>query len=207
MDLEKIKSVVLNQLTGVNGLYSLKLQNHIYGCFIIMEDIAQGTLDVSENIISTPKFSFDLDGEFGNIGIRYGFAMESKLVLDTYSKEYKEQWLGVFKDIDLQREINEVDKIEDCIIEVLQKEIKSDDAFFLSSLDTGALPQDWIEKAFGLINEVEEDSNKTLLSKAQTEKPLRTKKRLAVTRRNNNNNKIVKNVKKSLSKTRRVHFS
>ncbi len=201
MELEKIKSVVLNQLNESNGLYSLKLQNHIYGCFIIMEDIAQSVLDISDNIISTPKFSFNLDEHFGEIGIRYGFAMESKLALDMWSNEYKEMWLSVFRDIDLQKDINEVDKVEDCIIAIIQTAIKPDDAFFLSALDTGSLPQDWIEKAFQLINPVEEKSDKTLLSKAQTEKPLRTKKRLAVTRRQHFIEKSAQ--KKRLSNTRR----
>ena len=199
MDLDKIKSVVLNQLTGANGLYSLRLQNHIYGCFIIMEDIAQVAVDVSENIISTPKFSFDLDEQFANIGIRYGFAMDSKLTVDTCTKEYKDMWMEVFHDVDLQRDIDNVDKIEDCLIAVIQTVVKIEEAFFLSALETGSLPQDWIEKAFGLINAVEEDSNKTLLSKAQIEKPLRNRKRLAVTRRHF----LGKGAQKRLNKTQR----
>lgn len=181
----KIKTTVLNQLTGANGLYSLKLQNHIYGCFIIMEDIAQGAIDVSGNIISTPKFSFDLDEQFGHIGIRYGFAMDSKLAIEEFSTEYKTGWLELFRDINLLKDIDEVDKIEDCLITVIQTTIKTDDAFFVSALETGSLPQEWIERAFNLINVRDnDDSSKNMISKAQTEKPLRTKKRLAVTRRN-----------------------
>ena len=186
MDLDNIKSVVLNQLTGTNGLYSLKLQNHIYGCFIIMEDIAQSAVDVSGNIIYTPKFSFDLGEQFVNIGIRYGFAMDGNLALDTYSDEYKNMWIELFRDIDLQKDINEVDKIEDCLIAIIQTVVNPEDAFFLSALETGSLPQEWIERAFNLINPRDEDNtSKTMISKAQTEKPIRTKKKLAVTRRHN----------------------
>lgn len=197
MDLNKIKSAVLSELTDTNGLNSLKLQNHIYGCFIIMEDIAQGVLDVSGNIISTSKFSFDLDKQFSDIGIRYGFVMDTKLTLNEYDDSYKEIWLKYFNDIDFQRDIDEVDKIEDCLIAVLQTSVKPEEAFFFNALNTGTLTQEWIEKALGLIKGVESHT----ISNAICEKPLCAKKKhLAFTRRSHP--KTV-STKKSLAKTRR----
>ena len=204
MDLAKIKSVVLNQLTNTNGLYSLKLQNHIYGCFIVMEDIAQHTIDISGTTLSTPKFTFDCDKQFNEIGLRYGFAMDTKLILDIFTPEYKATWLQYFKDIDIAQDINEVDKIEDCLIEVVQSLVKTEDNFFISALETGSLPQEWIEKVLNLINpplEKEIEVEKTAISTAVTEKPL-AKRRLATTRRVGQ--KSTSN-KKSLAKTRRHH--
>jgi hypothetical protein len=209
MDLAKIKSAVLNQLTNTNGLYSLKLQNHIYGCFIVMEDIAQHNIDVSGTTLSTPKFTFDCDKQFNEIGLRYGFAMDTKLTLDTFTPEYKATWLQYFKDIDIAQNISEVDKIEDCLIEVVQSLVKAEENFFISALETGSLPQEWIEKVLNLINppsppsppspDKEIDVEKTAISTAITEKPL-AKRRLATTRRAGN--KTTSN-KKSLAKTRR----
>jgi hypothetical protein len=204
MDLPKIKSVVLNQLTNTNGLYSLKLQNHIYGCFIVMEDIAQHTIDISGTTLSTPKFTFDYDKQFNEIGLRYGFAMDTKLTLDIFTPEYKATWLQYFKDIDIAQDINEVDKIEDCLIEVIQSLVKTEENFFISALETGSLPQEWIEKVLNLINppiEKEIEVEKTAISTAVTEKPL-AKRRLATTRRIGQ--KSTSN-KKSLAKTRRHH--
>jgi len=204
MDLPKIKSVVLNQLTNTNGLYSLKLQNHIYGCFIVMEDIAQHTIDISGTTLSTPKFTFDYDKQFNEIGLRYGFAMDTKLTLDIFTPEYKATWLQYFKDIDIAQDINEVDKIEDCLIEVVQSLVKAEENFFISALETGSLPQEWIEKVLNLINppiEKEIEVEKTAISTAVTEKPL-AKRRLATTRRIGQ--KSTSN-KKSLAKTRRHH--
>ena len=204
MDLAKIKSAVLNQLTNTNGLYSLKLQNHIYGCFIVMEDIAQHTIDISGTTLSIPKFTFDCDKQFNEIGLRYGFAMDTKLILDTFTPEYKATWLQYFKDIDIAQDINEVDKIEDCLIEVVQSLVKTEENFFISALDTGSLPQEWIEKVLNLINpplEKEIEVEKTAISTAVTEKPL-AKRRLATTRRVGQ--KSTSN-KKSLAKTRRHH--
>lgn len=158
MDLIKIKSAVLNHLTNKSGLYSLKLQNHIYGCFIIMEDIAQGVVNLSNTVISTPKYSFDLDKNFSMIGVRYGFAMDTQLELgilnskdDPLANIYHDTWIQFFKDISLTKDITEVDKIEDCLIEVVESCVKPDETFFISALDTGNLPQEWIEKVINLI--------------------------------------------------------
>jgi hypothetical protein len=227
MDLNTIRQVVLNQLNNTSGLYSLKLQNHIYGCFILMEDIAQKQVDVSGTSLITPKYSFDFDKQFNEIGLRYGFAMESKLSLDTFLPEYKQTWLKYFKDINLIQDINEVDKIEDCLIEIIQKNIKPEESFFLSALETGILPQEWIEKIFLLLNPVivsppvtpappsspnnspnesdNEDNNekiqKNKLIKARSEKPINRSRRLAKTHYSHNKNII--NFKKPLAKTRK----
>jgi hypothetical protein len=199
MDLTRIKSAVLNQLTDTNGLYSLKLQNHIYGCFIVMEDIAQHVVDVSGTILSTPKFTFDSDKQFSDIGLRYGFAMDTKLALDSFNPEYKEAWIQYFKDIDIAQDIAEVDKIEDALIEIVQTTVKGDDAFFVNALNTGTLPQEWIEKVILLINPPDIEPEKTAISTAITEKPL-ARRRLATTRRAKGTG--VSN-KKLLAKTRR----
>jgi hypothetical protein len=209
MDLSNIKSAVLNQLTNTNGLYSLKLQNHIYGCFILMEDIAQKAVDVSGTVLSTKTFTFDFEKRFSEIGLRYGFAMDTKLILDTFNQEYKEIWIQCFKDIDLSHDIEEVDKIEDCLIEVIQTHIKPEEAYFINALQTGSLPQEWIEKVLLILNppapviEKDEEIEKTAISAATTEKPLNTRRRLATTRRSNQKNST--SVKKSLAKTRRHH--
>lgn len=206
MDLSKIKSAVLNQLSNTNGLYSLKIQNHIYGCFIVMEDIAQSVIDLSGTVISNGKYTLDLDKQFSEIGLRYGFAMDSKLVLDTFNPEYKETWLQYFKDIDLAKDIEESDRIEDAVIEIVQKNTTFEESFFIQALETGSLPQEWIEKIFNLINppvEKEVEVEKTALTTATSEKPLNTRRRLATTRRTKG--KFSTSNKKALSKTRRHH--
>jgi len=221
MDLTKIKSAVLNQLTNINGLYSLKLQNHIYGCFIIMEDLAQGGVNLTDTILSTPKYSFDLDKQFSTIGVRYGFAMDTQLLLDTFSPEYHNTWIQYFKDIYLVKDIKDVDNIEDCLIEVVQGCVKSDEAFFVTACGCSNLPQEWIEKVLNLITppvtpvtvipekglekglEKDEEVLETALTKATTEKPLTTRRYLAITRRAHLKTDVLPSKKKALAKTRR----
>lgn len=215
MDLTRIKSAVLTQLIDADGLYSLKLQNHIYGCFIVMEDIAQNSIDVSGTILLSPKYTFDFDTQFNEIGLRYGFAMDSKLTFDIFNPEYKNAWLQYFNDIDLARDINDVDKIEDSLIEIIQKNIKSDNSFFLNALETGSLSHEWIDKVFLYLNplppvppsspnDTDDEDVKTVLTKAISEKPLCKHRQLAKTRRTHL--KIIISTKKSLAKTRRHHY-
>jgi hypothetical protein len=216
MDLSKIKSAVLNQLTNTNGLYSLKIQNHIYGCFLLMEDIAQGAVSVSGTIAATPKFTFDFDRRFGEIGIRYGFAMDTKLILDTYNPEYREAWLDYFKHVAKSKNIEEVDAIEDCLNKVIQDTVTVEDGFFLAAAEGGALPPDWLDKVFVLVMHPsasdataaptatgggEEPIEKTAVSQALTEKPIHRARALAKTRRMIGEQPI--QPKKSLAKTRR----
>ena len=224
MDLTKIKSAVLNQLTNTNGLYSLKLQNHIYGCFVIMEDIAQNTVDVSGTILSTNTYKFDVDKQFDEIGLRYGFAMDTKLKLDVFDPEYKATWLEYFGDVDLEQDIGKVDSIEDCIIELIEGNVNPDEAFFKNALESGTLSTEWVNKVIELLNprritptvpppspnDSDEDISKTSLNKAlseaKTEKNLsRAKRRLAVTRRAGVRHGTPCARKKILCKTRRIH--
>ena len=52
MEFNKIKAAVVNQLKDLSPINSLKVQNHLYGCFILMEDIAQNTFDLSDTILT-----------------------------------------------------------------------------------------------------------------------------------------------------------
>lgn len=208
MDLTNIKSVVTSELLEKNSLTSLKIQNHIYGCFLIMEDIAQKKVDFMNNVITGQKFTLDLDKQFSEIGIRYGFVLDTKLSLDTFDKSYKETWLKYFNDIDVESNIDQVDAIEDCLIEVIQKTVTSENAFFISALETGSLPHEWINKVITLLSgkspNESDDDKKTAISEAKTEKPLNTSKhrKLATTKRSNVKVNTSSN-KKLLSKTRR----
>lgn len=256
MDLTKIKSAILNQLTDTNSLYSLKLQNHLYGCFIIMEDLAQERVTLSDMVLSTPKYKFDLDKQFHMIGIRYGFIMDTQLALDKFSPEYHDVWIDFFKRVYSTKDLTEVDRIEDCIIELIQGVFvkAQDDAFFINALETGSLPQEWIEKVLGLINGTanaaattnaatttttnaaetttvidsyttnmpvtdssittnttiekaniekassDEEVHTNAITKAIVEKPIRSRRHLAITRRANGKSD---SKKKNLAKTRR----
>ena len=192
-----IKSVIVNEFSNATSLYSLILQNHIYGCFIMMEDIAQEKFKKNGSILSTSTFTFDYDKKFSEIGIRYGFVMDTKLKLDTFTPEYKEVWIKQFNDIDLSHNIQEVDNIEDSLIEVIRS-IKPEDSFFINALETGSLSQEWVDKVLQLLYSDDTDSDeiecKNAISNAITEKPIR---KTSKTRR------AKRILKKPLSKTRR----
>ena len=219
MDVTVLKNIVKKQLSGTSGLSSLQLQNHIYGCFLIMEDIAQSVLEYSEHQLIGPSYSFDTNKHFSDIGIRYGFAMDTKLVFIDDTPSYKEAWLQTFQDLSVLKDIECVDAIEECLIEIIQQDVSADDAYFTHALETGSLPQQWVEKVLSLLQPapvpaipvvpvvpVSEESDvstaQSVISRARTEKPLHKPKRLARTQRHV---AVVESVtKKHLSKTRKT---
>jgi hypothetical protein len=157
MDINKIKQVILSQINGTSSLYSLKIQNHIYGCFLIMEDIAQGVTSLNELCLIYPddigekKKDFHLEEQFSEIGLRYGFIMDDKLELESFNAEYKAIWLDCFKTADLTHDINSVDDVEDAIIEMLTVVVPKENAFFINALDTGSLSDEWIGRVLKLL--------------------------------------------------------
>ena len=162
-------------------MHSLALQNHIYGCFILMEDLAQGTLTINTHLthsITGPNYTFPINSDFALIGVRYGFMFDTTLQLDPCLPEYKAMWLTIFKEMGAERQIEKVDAIEDMVIAWIQREIAAEDSFFINALETGQLPQLWIGKALSCI--LCKDS---LLSSAKTEKLIIKPKHFAQTRR------------------------
>ena len=175
MDITHLKNAIQQQLTSASGVASLQLQNHIYGCFIIMEDIAQKTVELSEHQLVGPSYSFDIYELFSEIGVRYGFIMDTKLILQKVSDNYRDAWLQIFRDLSVLQDVEYVDSTEECIIDLIQQLIPEKDAYFIQALKTGSLPQAWVQKVLTLLlseKSVEEEPAVTAVSKAVTEKPI-----------------------------------
>jgi hypothetical protein len=161
------------------GLASVQLQNHIYGCYLIMEDIATKALTLDNGILTGSYFTIDLTREFQNIGLRYGFVMDTKLALSSdLPAEYQAGWMAFFTHLSKHSDaLSEVDIMEDQINTVIKESIRSDDAFFIKAVEHGVLPQDWLGKLIHWLQHgdqpvetaiVEEPTTK--LSQANTEK-------------------------------------
>lgn len=220
MDIKKIESVVLTELYDKHGLDSLKVQNHLYGCFIVMEDIAESTMKKEGTILtSEDTLQFDLDTQFSEIGIRYGFIMDTNLEFTSHSADYKEAWLECFHALGVSHDITIVEQIEDNLNTIIQANVKEEDAYFMNSLEHGVLPKVWQDKVIKLIlgskppkqiPEKEEELPNNHLSYANVEKPMAEKpthttekhRTLHKTRRNRSKDTSLSS-KKSMSKTRR----
>lgn len=223
MDTNKIKSVINEQLSNLSDLSALKLENHIYGCYMIMQDIADQDSSLSNNILTKKKsdqYRFNVDQQFSQIGLRYGFVMDSLLLLDTYLPSYKDLWLEIFNDISLTLDIELVDTIEEVINDCLIQLRPVDKSFFFSAAQNGYLSQEYMDRVIDLIHpslsyksiSVVSENKPSLLSSASTETKIHTTKfrKFNVTRRkvrvDLQNKLLEKTNKKHLSKTRRVHF-
>lgn len=191
MDGAPLASVIREQLKGAIGLGSLQLQNHIYGCFIIMEDIAQQSITLTGNQLVGSNVILSLDQDFDRIGLQFGFVMNSKLSLGSVNPIYWTEWCKVFRELS---SIEQVDALEDAIIEVIHETVSAEDAYFSHALESGSLPQEWLTKIVSLLNPSEkkeeeakttDDPHPSAIGKANIEKNRPLKKgRLATTRRN-----------------------
>ena len=184
--------IVQKQLTG-SKKHLLQIQNHIYGCFIIMEDIAQKLYTLSGTILSGTNFTLDLDAQFAEIGIRFGFIMDTKLMLETVLPEYKSAWLAQFAS-HADHDLDKVDAMEDALIDMIKDTVCEEDAFFLHALDKGTLPQEWVTKVLSILNgeananananDESKEANESVLSSAAIEKnPKGVRKGLHATKR------------------------
>jgi hypothetical protein len=172
----ELYTMVREQLASLTGLASLQFQNHLYGCYFVMEDLAQGVLTLTGTRIKGLT-SWDLEREFGRIGLRYGFIMDTKLALPP-CPEYQAAWMALFRDLSAKKKVEEVDQVEDAINEIAVKTLLSEHAFFLKALENGSLNQEWIAKALALLDpdsveapmEEPQEEPASLLSQAKTEK-------------------------------------
>jgi hypothetical protein len=170
----ELYTMVREQLASLTGLASLQFQNHLYGCYFVMEDLAQGVLTLTGTRIKGLT-SWDLEREFGRIGLRYGFIMDTKLALPP-CPEYQAAWMALFQGLATKKQVEEVDQVEDAINDIAVKTLPSEHAFFLKALESGSLNQEWIAKALALLDpdsvdtESEPEQEESLLSQAKTEK-------------------------------------
>jgi len=151
MDVQAIRQACLTIATGVTGLRSLQFQNHLYGCFIVMEDIAQGTVELSGTVLRTPTFSIDLEARFDEIGLHYGFITDTQLRWGAENEEYRQCWVKAFQATGHEKKIETVDGMEDVLIELVTEHIPAESSFFSHALHTGVLPHEWIDKALALL--------------------------------------------------------
>jgi len=196
MDVQAIRQACLTTATGVTGLRSLQFQNHLYGCFIVMEDIAQGTVELSGTVLRTPTFSFDLEARFDEIGLHYGFITDTQLRWGGAENngEYRRCWVEAFQATGREKKIETVDGMEDVLIELVAEQIPAESSFFSHALHTGVLPHEWIDKALALLSPAtataaslatapaEPEETSTVWNHAHIEKTS-LKRRLRLTRR------------------------
>lgn len=216
MDVSKITAVVRAALVSAKGVHLLQLQNHIYGCFLIMEDIAQQSIRLSGTTILGTNYTFDLQQQFSQIGIRYGFVMDIAAILDPVPTDYRDAWLDLFKDIHLTQDIELVDHVEDALNEIIQQVIPTEEAYFIQASATGALPQEWVVKVLSLLHPsivfstpippVIEPSSGSQLTKAKSDTsmhPSVAHRRFSRTRRHVSSTVTPSLSKKSFARTRR----
>ncbi len=146
--MEPLYHSVRTHLSSVRGLPSLRLQNHLYGCYLLLEDIVEKSVSLSGTIVQGQHVTFDLNKQFAEIGLRYGFAMDTQLLLTPCPSDYQDAWIHIFTTL---TSLEEVDALEEKLNEIIQQVVPEDDGFFVSTAETGTLPPQWVDRALSLL--------------------------------------------------------
>ena len=187
---------VIRQGVKRPGIEGLAFQNHLYACFLLMEDLSQGLLESKDGVVTGNGLSLNLETQFGQIGVRYyGFVMDGQAVLRTWPAAYKEGWMRVWSSVAVAPKAAagvaaggaaggaagvaaggaaSADAIEDALLAVIQEE---PDSWFMNAMEhQGSLSADRVEQALYLLHP---DWETKKVEKPTVEK----RRRLAVTRR------------------------
>ena len=147
-----IKANIQKELSQASPLQSLKLQNHLYGCFIVMEDLAQHDMHLQEDHLVSSDTRFSLLSQFHQIGVHYGFIQDPHLELNFISSEYRDVWISIFRDVYSSSSLDQVDAIEDAVLSFLNDFVPSSYDFFTQVSSSGSLSQEWVMKALALLH-------------------------------------------------------
>jgi len=157
MDCTPLVSWIETLLPTLSEVESLAFQNHLYGCFILMEDIAQGILSYSDGTLAKTNGTFRLvaDETFGEWGIRYyGFVMDGRTAWVSCPPAYQAVWMDLFQALSQLRSVEAgkaVDAMEESLITRLQRHLPADAFFFIALENEGSLPPDAVERVFRLL--------------------------------------------------------
>lgn len=167
--MESVYDAVRTHLSNVSGLASLRLQNHLYGCYLLLEDIVQKNVTLSGTVVQSRHVTFDLQKQFSEIGLRYGFAMDTQLLLVPCPEDYKTAWIHILTSL---KTLEEVDVLEEKMNEIIRQVVHAEDAFFVSTAETGSLPPQWVDRALTLLlASVESTQNDPAAPEAPSEVP------------------------------------
>lgn len=178
--MEPLCNAVRTHLSSVHGLPSLRLQNHIYGCYLLLEDIVQKSVSLTGTIVQRHHVSFDLNKQFSEIGLRYGFAIDTQLLLTPCLSDYQEAWVHIFTTL---TSLEEVDTLEQKVNEIIQEVVPEEEGFFVNTAETGTLPPQWVDRALSLLLPV--SSSTTESKKEDPVKPAPTVSSLLEKHRDN----------------------
>jgi len=194
---------------------TIALQNHLYGCFVILESIAEKSIDMSGTVLMHVDISqslvenFDTDADFADIGLEYGFASDSRLQYKSATEEYKKEWLQLFKETAIDTATVVVDKLEETIFgEIIQAYKGSDRAYFENALATGSLTPEWQAKLLENLKDVKNGDRTPVAVEAtkQVKEVRRRRAGYAKTRRMNGRRALTPISRKRVTaSTRRRH--
>lgn len=123
----------------------LRFQNHLYGCFSVLEILGEETAAVERNI-------FDASFSFHTVGPMFGFIDDTRAEFSAWSTKYQNAWKDIWATLGSHQKLDEIDALERTVFNTVS-DASNCFQFFMYAADNGGLSDELAEKAAKLLEE------------------------------------------------------
>jgi hypothetical protein len=142
MDILDISNSICQEFNRCsNPLSRVCLENHIYGCFVILEDICDNCdVNIIKTTLNYSELSFNYLRNFNKIGVTFGFLSKDAFTLNDFSADYLKCWIELISYIYECKNIKTIDDIEDIIYKYIKENVANN--YFHVALENDGLLDD-----------------------------------------------------------------
>lgn len=140
-------------------VYSLKFQNHLYGCFSVLEYLGEGAFEVKDSSDGDVFVAKDSSGsvfnpflQFRLVGSEFGFLPDPRAFFDSWSDSYRNAWIWAWKTFGSEKKLDEIDQLETALFAIVQDHGLS---YFKDAIQAGQLSLESEKKALELLEKPE----------------------------------------------------
>jgi hypothetical protein len=142
MDILDISNSICQEFNRCsNPLMRVCLENHIYGCFVILEDICDNCdVNIIKTTLNYSELSFNYLRNFNKIGVTFGFLSKDAFALNDFSANYLKCWIELISYIYECKNIKIIDDIEDIIYKYIKENVTNN--YFHVALENDGILDD-----------------------------------------------------------------
>jgi hypothetical protein len=142
MDILDISNSICQEFNRCsNPLMRVCLENHIYGCFVILEDICDNCdVNIIKTTLNYSELSFNYLRNFNKIGVTFGFLSKDAFALKDFSADYLKCWIELISYTYENKNVKIIDDIEDIIYKYIKENVTNN--YFHVALENDGILDD-----------------------------------------------------------------
>lgn len=165
MDIAGFEAIVTREIKtwqeseSTYAIQSLKFQNHLYGCFAILEYLGEGSIEFEDSsgqavlcYKDASGSTFSCEQQFRLIGCEFGFLQDQRGFFDGWPNSYRDYWIWIWKTLGKEKKLDEIDVIEAKLFQIIQEHRLP---FFADAIKEGRLGIEKEKEALELLEKPE----------------------------------------------------